>query len=173
MKSKSLLILIIAALFVIGCTVSYESAAKRSDPQTVRDETLVSGTHYSLQDLEGMDTEDMDRAFFTNEPVISNQIKQTAKSKVPSYSIKDLENMDREDMDRVFFTNEPVISNQIRQAANSKIFPVSTKEPAEKQTVVSGTHYSLQDLEDMDREEMDRAFFTNEPNLCPKKLTAK
>ena len=155
MKSKSLLILAIAVLFVLSCTVSQKSAVKRSDPQTVREGTLVSGIKYSLEDLESMDMEDMDRAFFTNEPVISKQIKQTPNSKILRYSLQDLEGMDMEDMDRAFFTNEPVISKQIKQIAHSKSLP-----------------YSLQDLEDMDMEDMDRAFFTNEPNLCPKKWAA-
>ncbi len=68
MKSKSLLTLVIAAIFSLSCAASQKSAAKRSDPQTVGEETLVSGIRYSLQDLENMDREDMDRAFFTNEP---------------------------------------------------------------------------------------------------------
>ena len=114
MKSKNLLILVVVALFVLSCTASQKSAAKRSDPQTMREETLVSGIQYSLEDLEGMDMEDMDRAFFTNEPVISKRIKQTANSKILSYSLQDLEGMDTEDMDRAFFTNEPVISKQAK-----------------------------------------------------------
>lgn len=106
MKSKSLLIFVIAALFVLSCTASQKFTAKRSDLQTGR-ETLVPGIQYSLQDLEGMDMEDMDRAFFTNEPVIGKQIKQTANSKALPYSLQDLEGMNMEDMDRAFLTNEP------------------------------------------------------------------
>jgi hypothetical protein len=73
MKSKSLLILVVAAFFVLSCTISPKTAAKRGDPQTVGEETLVAGIQYSLGD---MDREDMDRVFFTNEPVI----KQTHRA---------------------------------------------------------------------------------------------
>jgi hypothetical protein len=77
MESKSLLIFVIAALFVLSGTATQNFTAKRSDLQTVR-ETLLSGIQYSLQDLEDMDMEDMDRAFFTNEPNLY-QKKLTAK----------------------------------------------------------------------------------------------
>lgn len=78
MKLKSLLILVVlilvvAAFFVLSCAVSPKSSAKRSDPQTVGEETLVAGIKYHLED---MDREDMDRVFFTNEPVI----KQTHRA---------------------------------------------------------------------------------------------
>jgi F0F1-type ATP synthase membrane subunit a len=70
-------IFVIAALFALSCTASQNFTAKRSDLQTVR-EALLSGIQYSLQDLEDMDREDMDRAFFTNEPNLHPK-KLTAK----------------------------------------------------------------------------------------------
>jgi hypothetical protein len=52
MKLKSLLILVFAAFLVLSYVFTPQSAAKRSDSQTVAEETLVSETQYSLEDID-------------------------------------------------------------------------------------------------------------------------
>ena len=122
MKLKSSLILIVAALHVLGCaTVSRQSAPVVNDSQTMAEQTLVSGIQYYLEDIY-----DYDILF-----MIQPMIKQTLVSEI-QYYLEDIY-----DYDSVSFMAE----NET---------PFFLAEPVPKQTFVSGIQYYLEDVYDYD-----------------------
>jgi len=162
MRSKSLLMFIVAAFFLLSCaTVGPKSALQRNDPQTVVEEKWVSGIQYYLEDIYDYDADSKILPdYFAilskfNEdlfPTAETVAKQMLVSGIRYY----LEDMDMEDMDRAFYTNEPVI----KQTADSKILPdyfavlskfnenpFSTTETVARQTLVSAIQYYLEDID--------------------------
>ena len=58
MRSKSLLMFIVAAFFLLSCaTVGPKSALQRNNPQTVVEEKWVSGIQYYLEDIYDYDAD--------------------------------------------------------------------------------------------------------------------
>lgn len=143
MKSKSLLMFIVAAFLILSCaTVGPKSALQRNSSQTVVEEKWVSRIPYYLEDIY-----DYDEVFFITQPVI----RQTLASG-NQYYLEDIY-----DYDEAFFTNEAVINATADCKNLSDYFavlsivdetPVSTIEPTAEQTLASGNQYYLEDIYD-------------------------
>jgi hypothetical protein len=143
MKSKSLLMFIVAAILILSCaTVGPKSAPQRNSSQTVVEEKWVSRIPCYLEDIY-----DYDEVFFITQPVV----KQTLASG-NLYYLEDIY-----DYDEAFFTNEAVINatadckNLLDYFAVLSIVdetPVSTIEPTAEQTLASGNQYYLGDIYD-------------------------
>ena len=121
MKLKSSLILIVAALLVLGCATVRQSASVVNDSQAMAEQTLVSGIQYYLEDIY-----DYDILF-----MIQPMIKQTLVSEI-QYYLEDIY-----DYDSVSFMAE----NET---------PFFLTEPVPNQTLVSGIQYYLEDIYDYD-----------------------
>ncbi len=135
MKLISSLILIVGALFVLGCaTGGPNSAPLISDSQTMAEQTFVSGMQYYLEDIYDYDV------FFIIQPVI----RQALVSGIQQYYLEDIY-----DYDDAFFVTQPAI----KQTAALSIInetPFFITEPVPEQTLVSGIQYYLEDLYDYD-----------------------
>ena len=66
MKSRSILMFIVAAFFILSCTtVGPESNLQRNDPQAAGSERWVSGIQYYFEDIY-----DYDEVFFITQPIV-------------------------------------------------------------------------------------------------------
>lgn len=171
MKSKSLLMFIVAAFLILSCTtVGPKSALQRNSSQTVSEEKWVSRIPYYLEDIY-----DYDDVFFITQPVVKQAlasgnlyylediydydvffifqplIKQILVSGNPYY-LEDIY-----DYDEAFFTNEAIINatadckNLLDYFAVLSIVdetPVASIERMPKQTLASGNQYYLEDMYD-------------------------
>jgi len=95
MKSRSMLMFIVAALFILSCaTVGPESGLQRNNPQAAASEKWVSGIQYSLEDIY-----DYDEVFLITQPIV----RQTLASG-NQYYLEDIY-----DYDEVFFITQPIV----------------------------------------------------------------
>jgi len=149
MKSKSLLMFIVAAFLILSCTtVGPKSALQRNSSQTVSEEKWVSRIPYYLEDIY-----DYDDVFFITQPVV----KQALASGNPYY-LEDIY-----DYDEVFFITQPVVKQTLvsgnlyylEDIYDYDVFFIF--QPLIKQILVSANQYYLEDIYDY-----DEAFFTNE-----------
>jgi hypothetical protein len=166
MKSKSLLISIIAALFLLSCaTVEPKPAPLVSDCQTMveqtsvsavfnetpfflteppPEQTLASRNQYYLEDIY-----DYDEVFFITQPVI----RQTLASR-NQYYLEDIYDYDEPFLTTQLLIKQPTDSKNISDYfAILSIFdetPSFSTEPAPEQTLASGNQYYLEDIYDYD-----------------------